>query len=89
MSPIPSPCPAPQTTHSCFLALAFPCTGAHDLHRTKGLFSLYKVFPVFEVKKISDLSSEDFNQLANTRNLILISLRYINANFYQKRKSLT
>jgi hypothetical protein len=27
-SPIPSPCPAPQPTHSCFLALAFPCIGA-------------------------------------------------------------
>jgi hypothetical protein len=25
-SPIPSPHPAPQPTHSCFLALAFPCT---------------------------------------------------------------
>ena len=39
-SPIPSPCPAPQPTHSCFLALAFPCTGAYDLHKTKGLSSL-------------------------------------------------
>jgi hypothetical protein len=33
-SPIPSPCPAPQSTHSRFLALAFPCTGAYDLHKT-------------------------------------------------------
>jgi hypothetical protein len=38
-SPIPSPCPAPQPTHSRFLALAFPCTGAYDLHKTKGLSS--------------------------------------------------
>jgi hypothetical protein len=37
--PIPSPCPSPQATHSCFLALAFPCTGAYDLHKTKGLSS--------------------------------------------------
>jgi hypothetical protein len=33
--PTASSCPAPQTTHSCFLALAFPCTGAYDLHKTK------------------------------------------------------
>ena len=38
-SPIPSFFPAPQPTHSCFLALAFPCTGAYDLRKTKGLFS--------------------------------------------------
>ena len=37
--PIPSPLPAPQPTHSCFLALAFPCTGAYDLHNTKDLSS--------------------------------------------------
>jgi hypothetical protein len=37
--PIPSPHPAPQPTHSYFLALAFPCTGAYDLHTTKGLSS--------------------------------------------------
>ena len=35
----PLPCPAPQRTHSCFLALAFPCTGAYDLCKTKGLSS--------------------------------------------------
>jgi hypothetical protein len=34
--PIPFPHPAPQPTHSRFLALAFPCTGAYDLHKTKG-----------------------------------------------------
>jgi hypothetical protein len=33
--PIPSPRPAPQPIHSCFLALAFPCTGAYDLRNTK------------------------------------------------------
>jgi hypothetical protein len=38
-SPIPSPCPAPQTTHSHFLILAFPCTGAHNLCKSKGLSS--------------------------------------------------
>lgn len=36
-----TPCssPAPQPTHSYFLAPAFPCTGAYDLHKTKGLSS--------------------------------------------------
>jgi hypothetical protein len=28
--------PSPQYTHSHFLAMAFPCTGAYDLHKTKG-----------------------------------------------------
>ena len=36
-SPIRSPLPDPKPTHSCFLALAFPCTGTYDLHKTKGL----------------------------------------------------
>jgi hypothetical protein len=26
-APYTSPCPAPQPTYFCFLALAFPCTG--------------------------------------------------------------
>ena len=39
VSPIPSPCPAPQPTYSCFLALAFPCTEAYSLWKTKGLSS--------------------------------------------------
>jgi hypothetical protein len=26
--PYTPPCPAPEPTHSCFLALVFPCTGA-------------------------------------------------------------
>jgi hypothetical protein len=34
-----TPCPAPQPTHSQFLALAFPCTAAYDLRNTKGLSS--------------------------------------------------
>ena len=34
--PIPSPYPAPLTTHSYFLALAFPCTGAYKVFKTKG-----------------------------------------------------
>ena len=37
--PIPSPHLAPQPTHSCFLALAFPCTGAYSLYKNKGLSS--------------------------------------------------
>jgi hypothetical protein len=39
--PIPSPCPAPLPTHSRFLALAFPCTGAYKVCNTKG-----PLFPV-------------------------------------------
>jgi hypothetical protein len=37
--PMSSPHPVPQPTHSCFLALAFPCTGTYDLCKTKGLSS--------------------------------------------------
>ena len=33
--PIPSPSPAPLPTHSCFLTLAFPCTGAYKVCNTK------------------------------------------------------
>ena len=36
-SPIHSPCLVPQLTHSNFLALAFTCTGAYSLLKTKGL----------------------------------------------------
>jgi hypothetical protein len=32
---IPSPWPAPLPTHSHFLALAFPCTGAYKVCKTK------------------------------------------------------
>jgi hypothetical protein len=35
----PSLCPVPQPTHSHLLALAFPCTGAYNFHKTKGLSS--------------------------------------------------
>ena len=38
-STIPSPPSAPQPTHSPFLALVFPCTGAYNLRKTKGLSS--------------------------------------------------
>jgi hypothetical protein len=38
-APIISPCPAPQPTQSCFLVLAFPCTGAYNLCKTKGISS--------------------------------------------------
>jgi hypothetical protein len=41
-SPIHSPCPAPLPTHSHFLALAFPCTGAYNLCKIKGLFSQWR-----------------------------------------------
>jgi hypothetical protein len=30
---------APQPTHCCFLAMAFPCTGAYNLRKTKGFSS--------------------------------------------------
>ena len=39
--PIPSLRPAPLPTHSHFLALAFPCTGAYKVCNTKG-----PLFPV-------------------------------------------
>jgi hypothetical protein len=38
-APYTLPPPAPQPNHSHFLALAFPCTGAYDLQKTKGLSS--------------------------------------------------
>jgi hypothetical protein len=38
-APYTLPHPAPQPTHSYFLTLAFPCTGAYDLPKTKGLSS--------------------------------------------------
>jgi hypothetical protein len=38
-APYNLPHPAPKSTHSRFLALAFPCTGAYDLHKTKSLSS--------------------------------------------------
>jgi hypothetical protein len=38
-SPIPSLHPAPQPTHSHFLALAFPCIGVYVLPKTKDLSS--------------------------------------------------
>jgi hypothetical protein len=36
--PNPPP-PLPNPTYSCFLALAFPCTGANDPHNTNGFSS--------------------------------------------------
>jgi hypothetical protein len=38
-SPINFPYPASQPTHSRFLALAFPCIAAYNLHKTKGFSS--------------------------------------------------
>ena len=37
--PMPSLRPAPLSTHSLFLALAFPCTGAYKVCNTKGASS--------------------------------------------------
>jgi hypothetical protein len=43
----PSPSPDHQPTHSCFQALAFPCIGAYDLLKTKGLSSHWEsIMPV-------------------------------------------
>jgi hypothetical protein len=39
--PYTLPCTAPQPTHPCFLALAFPCTRAYNLLKTKGLSSYW------------------------------------------------
>jgi hypothetical protein len=36
---IPSLCPAPIPTHSHFLALVFPCTGAYKVCKTKEYFT--------------------------------------------------
>ena len=39
--PLPSPHAAPLLTHSLFLSLAFPCTGAYKVCKTKGpVFSM-------------------------------------------------
>jgi hypothetical protein len=40
-SPYTHPPPTPQPTHSRFLALAFPCTGAYSFPKTKGLSSVF------------------------------------------------
>ena len=46
--PIHSPSPAPLPTHSCFLALAFPCTGAYKDCNTKGpLFPVVADYAIF------------------------------------------
>jgi hypothetical protein len=37
--PFTLPGPAPKPTYSLFLALAFPCTGAYNLRKRKGLSS--------------------------------------------------
>ena len=46
-SPIPSTLPAPLPTHSYFLALAFPYTGAYKVCKTKA-----PLFPVMAMIKI-------------------------------------
>jgi hypothetical protein len=43
----PPPTPIPQPTLSCFLALAFPCTRASNLHKTNGLSSQSTVWSSF------------------------------------------
>ena len=42
--PIPSTLPASLPTHSHFLALAFPCTGAYKVFKTKGPLISLKLF---------------------------------------------
>jgi hypothetical protein len=44
----PPPRPVPQPTHSHFLALAFPYTGAYDLRKTKGLYHHIPVLIAFD-----------------------------------------
>jgi hypothetical protein len=42
------PPPAPLPTHSHFLALAFPCTGAYKVYKTKGpLFPMMADLAIF------------------------------------------
>jgi hypothetical protein len=53
MFPIASPSPAPLPTYSCFLALAFPCTGAYKVCNTKG--------PLFPVMASETVSQPQFN----------------------------
>ena len=55
---IPSPHPALQPTHSCFLALAFPCIGACNLCKTKGLSSQWlPIWPSSATYTARDMSS--------------------------------
>ena len=45
--PIPFPRPAPQPTHTCFLAQAFPCNGAYrvaDPFSSLGAFSSFSIW---------------------------------------------
>ena len=39
--PIPSLCPAPLLTHSCFLALAFPFIGAYKINQHSSYFFIF------------------------------------------------
>jgi hypothetical protein len=59
-SPLYSPCrPAPQPTHSCFLALAFPCIVEYNLCKTKGLSSQWwPIRPSSAIYAASEMSSE-------------------------------
>ena len=57
-SPIPSPHPASQPIHSRFLARAFPCTGAYNLLKTKGISSQsWPTSPSFATYAAIDMSS--------------------------------
>ena len=38
------PCPAPLPTHSLFLGLVFPCTGAYKVYKTKGPYPIVSEF---------------------------------------------
>ena len=56
--PIPFPRPAPLPTHSRFLALAFRCTGAYKVCKTKGsLFPMMATSPSFATYAARDTSS--------------------------------
>jgi hypothetical protein len=57
-APYSLPPPCPQPTHSHFLALAFPCTGAYNLHKTKGLS---REACLFLSIKVETSHSEDTN----------------------------
>jgi hypothetical protein len=58
--PIPSPCPASLPTHSHFLALAFPCTGAYKVCKTKG-----PLFPVLDPLLLSSPLSSVLSPLSS------------------------
>jgi hypothetical protein len=67
-TPIPSPCPDPQSTHSNFLALSFPCTGAYE-------YAILKEGQVIQNESVIRLSA--FSVLAPGASLVSPVLQYI------------